>query len=182
MSVMRVTAYKQLIPLEHAAITPDGYVVNELGDVVYNAICPMLNDPKGTRTRGLGEGQIYTFSSTLTFAIYTHEQHAMFIEALCEVAKYEPRTEFHKQYLPKAYTLGALDQKSGICHELITMGRMGTLGPEACMKLANEMHILQNRVKAFDVNMGFESGFYDQFMNWYDVFCTAGDTGMVTVY
>lgn len=182
MSVMRVTAYKQLVPLEHAAITPDGYVVNEIGDVVHNAICPMLNDPKGIRTKGLGEGQIYTFSNTLTFAIYTHEQHAMFIEALCELAKYEPDTETRRQYMPKAYTLGALAKSNGICHELITMNRMGTLGPEACMKLANEMHAMSTRAKAFDTNMGFESGFYDQYMNWYDVFCTAGDTGMVTVY
>lgn len=182
MSVMRVTAYTKIMPLEHVAITPDGYVVNEIGDVVHNAICPMLNDPKGIRTRGLGEGQIYTFSNTLTFAIYTHEQHAMFIEALCELAKYGPNKSDRGTFLPVAYTYGAIKAGSGICHELITMNRIGTLGPEACMKLANEMHALRSNAQAFDINMGFESGFYDQFMNWYDVFCTAGDTGMVTVY
>ena len=182
MSVMRVTAYKQLIPLEHAAITPDGYVVNEMGDVVHNAICPMLNDPQGIRTKGLGEGQIYTFTNTLTFALYTHDQHAMFIEALCELLQYEPRHIKGRHWLSFPYTCGAMDIGAGSMFELISLKRIGTIGPHACMKLANEMHAIRNRAQTFDINMGFESGFYDQFMNWYDIFCTAGDDGLVTIH
>ena len=183
MSVMRVTAYKQLIPLEHAAITPDGYVVNEMGDVVHNAICPMLNDPQGIRTKGLGEGQIYTFTNTLTFALYTQEQHNNFLEVLCELLgypyahKHDAGTLIHHGHLVAAREIGI-----GSMFELISLKRIGTIGPHACMKLANEMHAMRSRAQAFDKNMGFENGFYDQFMNWYDIFCTAGDDGLVTIY
>ena len=183
MSVMRVTAYKQLIPLEHAAITPDGYVVNEMGDVVHNAICPMLNDPQGIRTKGLGEGQIYTFTNTLTFALYTQEQHNNFLEVLCELLGY-PYAHKHDagKLIHHGHLVAAREVGIGSMFELISLKRIGTIGPHACMKLANEMHAMRNRAQAFDKNMGFENGFYDQFMNWYDIFCTAGDDGLVTIY
>lgn len=184
MSVMRVTAYTKIMPLEHAAITPDGYVVNEIGDVVHNAICPMLNDPQGIRTKGLGEGQIYTFSNTLTFALYTHEQHNNFLEVLCELLGY-PYAYKHDagMLIHHGHLIAAREIGIGPCFELISLPRrMGTIGPQAAMKMANEMGAARNRAKALDINLAFEGGFIDQYMNWYDVMCTAGDSGLITVY
>lgn len=182
-SIMRVTAYQKIVPLDTAALTPDGYVVDEMGNVVRNAICPLIDPSAGARNKGLEEGKIYSFDSTLTFACYNRYQHQNFIEVLCELAKYTPSNPSSLAHLSDRFTQGALEQGHGPFYELISFVRQaGTIGPFACNKLAHEFSLFRPKAQAMDSNLDFNGAFYDQYMNWLEVFCIAGEDGLVSIF
>lgn len=182
MAIMRVSAYKNIVPLENAAVTPDGYIVDEMGDIVYNAICPILNRGIPHQYKGLEPGVIYQFESTLCFACYSHDQHMNFLETLAQLGGYVPgEIQFAGTYMMK-YAVGAITKGEGPFWELMNFSTNRTaIGPEVCAKLAADFQAYRGKALAFDKNNDFEDAFYNQFMNWLEVFIIASDYGMVTL-
>lgn len=182
MAIMRVSAYKNIFPLENAAVTFDGYIVNELGDVVYNAICPTLNKAFPHQYKGLEPGAIYSFESTLCFACYSHEQHLNFLETLCQMLEYPPEEVKFCGMPTLMYAMGAIRKGQGVFYELVSFSTDRTaIGPEVCAKLAADFQAYRARAFAYDKNNDYGESFYNQYMNWLEVFVVASDYGMVTL-
>lgn len=182
MAIMRVTAYRQIVPLENAAQTPDGYIVDETGTILYNAVRPIIDKGFPAQCKGLDSGVIYQFENTLCFACYTHHQHHNFLEALAELAGYQIGESKFAGIPFLSHLITVAQSDSGSFWELFRFSdTRATIGPEACAKLAADFQAFRGKAYAFDKNNDFEEAFYNQYMNWLEAFTIASEYGMVTL-
>lgn len=182
MGQLSIIAYTKIIPLENAAITPDGYVVDNQGDVVFNAVCPII-DSSSDRNTGLMEGEIYQFETNRKYMFATEFQHSNFIELLADLAGYTPGKSESKSYFATHHTYGALLAGSGPFWELISAPKSQyTIGPIVAAKLADDFHSYLRKARALDTNLVLEGGFITQYKYWYEIFAAAAHDGMVSVY
>ena len=182
MGYMRIMVYAGLKPMPNVSVHPDGYIVDEHGDVVRQAICPIPGDMSNRIFDGLKGGTVYEYDRGIRLEMCTLDQRLNFMEALAEFAKYKPISEPGK-LLQRPYTQGAYARTGGRYWELITLTtNRAIVGPVVSNKLAKEFTEDIQKAKDFDKKHGFENGFSTQFLCWGEAFSVAADNGLVNIY
>lgn len=182
MAYIHIMAYEGLKPMPNVSVHPDGYVVDQHGDVVKRAICPIPGDSTHRIFDGLTPGMVYSFESGLRVEMCTTQQRLNFMEALAEFAGYKPVSE-GGLLLQRPYTQGAYAKCAGPFWELITLTTNRVIvGPVVSNKLYRDLANDKTRAKAFDTNLDFQGGFYQQYMCWMQAFQMASNNGLVNIY
>lgn len=182
MAYIHIMAYSGLKPMPNVSVHPDGYMIDEHGDVIKKAICPIPGDTASRIFDGLKPGMVYSFESGMRLEMCTLDQRLNFMEALAEFAGYKPISE-PGNWKQRPYTQGAYARKGGCFWELITLTtNRAILGPVVANKLLKEFTHDLSRAEAFDKEHDFDGGFFEQFRCWAMVFYAAADDGLVSIY
>ena len=182
MAYIHIMAYSGLKPMPNVSVHPDGYMVDEHGDVIKQAICPIPGDMSNRLFDGLTPGMVYSFESGMRLDMCTLDQRLNFMEALAEFAGYKPIRE-PGTWMQHPYTQGAHARAGGRFWELITLTtNRAILGPVVANKLLKEFVDDMQKAEAFDKEHDFEGGFCEQFRCWGKVFKMASQRGLISIY
>lgn len=181
MSFLSIVAFEGMSLLPNAALTHDGYIVDEYGELVKHAVAPNPQYTPHPAYQGVELGRVYKFHSGLRVDLCSLEQMANFKESLAELAGFKPEPNSPADQYLSRFTRAAGTQGGPFREFIILPNEPMIIGPVLAKAVVGHFGDFRIRAHAWDVNNDFNEGFYKQYMCWYQMFAMASDSGMVMI-